>query len=72
MNVALTDFLTEAEIKKAVKLYKTAQPGTFAKLCAAQIIEPNMARINAALGQENNAQYLAYAVEFVMGQAVKR
>jgi hypothetical protein len=33
-----------------------------------EIIKPNMTRINAALGQENDADYLAYAVEYVMNQ----
>lgn len=64
-NIAITDFLTESEIHSATKLYRTASPGTFAKRCDEEIITPNMARINAALGQENDARYLAYCVEYV-------
>jgi hypothetical protein len=32
-----------------------------------EIINPNMERINTKLGQENDADYLAYAVEFAVG-----
>ena len=35
----------------------------------AQVIEPNMAAINAKLGQENDARYLAYAVVYALSQA---
>jgi hypothetical protein len=63
-QAAIADFLTEAEIRKAIKL-KTAKP-----ICE-QIIKPNLERINKALGQENDAMYLAYAVEYAMGQVGK-
>jgi hypothetical protein len=67
-QITITDFLTEAEIKKAVELYLTAAPGTFARLVDEQIITPNIERINTALGQENDSRYLAYAVEYVISQ----
>lgn len=62
----LPDILTTDEIARAVALYATAKPGTFAKRCAAEIIEPVLPRINAKLGQENNAAYLAYGVQYVL------
>jgi hypothetical protein len=71
-HISIADFLTEAEIEQAITIYKTAAPGTFARLVAEQIITPNMARINKALGQENDSRYLAYAVEHVLNQAVIR
>lgn len=71
-KITLADFLLPPEIEKAVALYKEAAPGTFGQRCAAEIIEPVMPRINAALGQENNARYLAYVVEYVLGQADQR
>ena len=61
-------FLTEDEIKRARKIYREAQPGTFAGRCADEIIAPVMARINAALGQENDARFLAYFVENTFNQ----
>lgn len=67
-TVTLAQILTEAEIAQAVKLYQEAEPGTFARRCAAEIIEPVIGRINQALGQENSALYLAYAVEYILIQ----
>lgn len=68
--IRVTDFLTEAELARATVLYgELKDTGRFARTLAAEIIEPNMARINQALGQENDARYLAYAVEYVLGEA---
>ena len=65
-QVAITQFLTEAEIERAAALYSTlAGSGKFAAAVDAEIITPNMERINKALGQENDSRYLAYAVEYV-------
>ena len=61
-TVTLDDFLTEQEISQAVDL------GTHQAVLE-QIIEPNIERINEALGQENDARYLAYCVEHVMRSA---
>jgi hypothetical protein len=68
-TMALPDFLTTQEIARARKLYKSAEPGTFAKRCEAEIIKPVIARIDAKLGQKNHPRYLAYACEFVFSQA---
>ncbi len=62
-KVSISDFLNPKEIEDAIKLYKAAPPGTFAKECAEKIISPNLTRINSSLGQENDPKYLAYAVE---------
>jgi hypothetical protein len=58
-TITLGDFLTDDEIAKAVRL------GDHAKILD-QIVAPNMERINAALGQENDARYLAYAIEYAV------
>ena len=61
-TVSLGEFLTESEMALALSLGK-------AKEIAQQIIKPNIERINKALGQQNDPMYLAYAVEYVIGQA---
>jgi hypothetical protein len=71
-QMTIADFLTDQEIQKAMRLYRTAAPGTFAKRCAEEIITPNMERINASLGQDNDPTYLAYCVEYVLGQTEGR
>lgn len=72
MQITIDQFLTDAEIERAHRLYRIARPGTFATRLAAEIITPNLERINKALGQENDARYLAYAVEYVLMQAGER
>jgi hypothetical protein len=65
--VALPDFLTEQEIVEAMVLWRDHRvDGTFHVRVMREILLPNMDRINAALGQENSADYLAYAIEHVM------
>ena len=72
-QITIDQFLLPAEIERAVALYNTlADTGKFAKTLDAEIITPNMERINKALGQENNSRYLAYAVEHVLNQAAKK
>ena len=58
-KTTITDFLTDAQIKKACKL-KDAK-----KICE-EIIRPNMTTINAKLGQENDAMYLSYMVAYIV------
>lgn len=67
-SVTLTQFLTDAQIDQAVKLYEAHGMDAVAKI-QSQVIEPNMAAINEKLGQENDARYLAYAVVYACSQA---
>jgi hypothetical protein len=67
-QVGLTDFLTEEEIARAIELYQICAAGSFARAVDAQIITPNIDRINAALGQENDPRYLAYAVDYILSK----
>jgi len=66
-TMTLPQFLTDAQIAKAAKLYKSHGMDAVAKI-QAQVIEPSMAAINEKLGQENDARYLAYAVVCVLSQ----
>lgn len=63
---AITDILTPEEIKRAVDMYKKAPIGTFARQLDREIITPNLARIEAKLGQRMSARYVAYSVEYAL------
>lgn len=69
-SVTIQDFLTPEEIEKASDLYTKCaaddHSAPFSVLCARDIIEPVIDRINRDLGQENDPKYLAYCVEYVM------
>jgi hypothetical protein len=71
-SVRITDFLTQEEIVRAMRLYNKASPGTFASRCAEEIIAPVIDRINQKLGQENDPRYLGYAVEHVFNASVRK
>ena len=66
-SFTLPDFLTEAQIARAAEIYEAHGMDATAAI-RAQVIEPNMPAINAKLGQENDACYLAYAVVYVLSQ----
>lgn len=66
-SISLPDFLTDDQIAQAVKLYEAHGMDAVGKI-RSQVIEPNMATINAKLGQEKRASYLAYAVVYTFSQ----
>jgi hypothetical protein len=71
-SVSIGDFLTEAQIHECTRLY--GLKGRFGSgwlhgAIRDDVIAPNMVEIDRKLGQENNADYLAYAVEHVLNQA---
>ena len=68
-NVTIGEFLTVEEIDKAEEIWKNDRKN-FHKRVINEIIQPNIARINKALGQQNNPDYLAYAVEYVLGRTI--
>lgn len=71
-QMALPDFLTEAQIEQARAIYKEHDgTGRVAILIEEKVIRPNMKEINRKLGQENNSRYLAYCCEHVFNE-VKR
>lgn len=69
-TITISDVFTDAEIKKAQKLFAKCKPGEFNKLVVEQIVQPAMPRINKATGQENDARYFGYMLEHVLTQAV--
>ncbi len=67
-TVTVKDFLTDKQIKRAMAMYQDGQ-GNFASRFATEVIEPNLKTINEKLGQENDARFLAYAVEYALMQS---
>jgi hypothetical protein len=59
-TVKLGDFLTDAQIEQCRALYPDR-----ARI-RDEVIQPNMEAINLKLGQENDADYLAYAIVYTI------
>lgn len=71
-TVALADIFTPSEIERAREMYRQESDESFNVRVVRELIEPNMARINAATGQENDARFVGYAVEYcLMGETRK-
>lgn len=69
-TLTLRDFLTPAQIRVVIRLWHTKTNSTaFRCLVVEQVLKPAMPLINEKLGQENDARYLAYAVEYAMMQS---
>ena len=64
----LGQFLTDAQITEALKLYETYGHWDSVVKIESAVIEPNMTEINKKLGHTNDARYLAYAVVYVFMQ----
>jgi hypothetical protein len=58
-KITIEQFLTKEQIQKAIDLKK-------AKDICREIIEPNLSEINRKIGQENDAMYLSYMVEYIV------
>lgn len=56
----LGDFLTDEQLHRCADLYPNRE------MIRDQIIKPNLAAINRKLGQENDADYLAYAIVYAI------
>lgn len=71
-QVKLADFLSAKEIDQAIKLYfKMGSQFGFARKYAELVIEPNIERINKAVGMECHPMYLAYCVEMALDKMAK-
>ena len=66
-QVTMREFLTVEEVDKAVKLYTYHRPA-FHNRCRDEVIKPVIDRINRDLGQENDPDYLVYAIEAVLSK----
>jgi len=62
-TVKLGDMLTDAQLDRCRVLYPDR-----ARI-RDEVIRPNMKTINRRLGQENDADYLSYAIVHVLGVA---
>ena len=67
-TVSLGELFTPAELRAATKLYCECKPGEFNKRVVEQIVEPALPRINKVTGQENDARYWGYALEYALTQ----
>lgn len=70
-NVTLPDFLTDAQIQQAARIYEIYTDEAAVKEIQDRVIAPNLSTINTKLGQENDARYLAYMVVYVLSQVTK-
>lgn len=68
--VSLDQFLSIQQITLAHDIWKTDR-ANFHERVYKEIIGPNMAEINAKLGQANDPHYLTYAAEFVFTEMDK-
>lgn len=67
-NVALGDLFTDVQIDRALVIWRTDREHFHARVLS-EVVEPAMAQINANTGQENDASYMAYMLEYVFSQA---
>lgn len=58
------------ELRAAIKLYETHGPGSRLHAELRDLVDPIMPRINATTGQENDADYMAYVLEYIASRAV--
>lgn len=70
-TVTIDMILTDAEISRAVYIFQN-DPNNFHKRCVESLIKPNLERINASLGQENDPSYLAYMIEYAMIKSFRK
>ena len=71
-TMTLGQFLTDAQIADALKLYETYGTWDSVPKIEAEVIEPNLTAINKKLGHTNDPRYLAYAVVYVFLQIQER
>lgn len=72
-TVALGEVFTDAEIERAAALYNCCKPGGFCDAVVREVITPEvLARIDAHLGQKNNARYWGYALEHALMQSQRK
>jgi len=66
-TMTLPDFLDDAQIAALQKIWETDRNHFHSRAVA--LLEPAMPEIDRKLGQENDAGFLAYAIEYVFGEA---
>lgn len=71
-TITVKDFLTDKQIKQAIAIYKLHRDDGMLHGRLIALIEPLMPEINRKLGQENDVNYLAYAVEYALSKSEER
>ena len=71
-QIELKDLLTEDEISKVISIINKNGPGNIhnAREICTKVIEPNITRINRAVGMRCDPMYIAYAIDFQVGRWV--
>lgn len=67
-KVTLKDFLTDKQISMAIAIYNR-HPENLHRQLTDKVIAPHMAEINRKLHQQNDADYLAYVLEYALMQS---
>jgi len=67
--ISIGELFTDAEIRRAVDIFE-ADDGKFHERLLHEIVEPVMPRIAETTGQENNANYMAYVLEYAVVAAL--
>jgi len=69
-SFSIQEIFTGDQLRHMRLLYRQlAGTGRFAKECAAQYVQPNLPHIEKVLGQEMDAMFVAYAVEYTFSQS---
>lgn len=63
VTYTMDQLFTKRERQAIVQLWNTCPPREFHKQVLERIVTPALPRINAFTKQENDARYLAYAIE---------
>jgi len=65
-TMSMGDFLTDEQINDCVRLCDETDGTERHDALRDEILAPNMDEINRRLGQENDADYLAYMIEYAV------
>lgn len=65
-SITLGELFNDEDIAKARAIYREAKPGQFKRMVL-PLVEAKLAHINQVTGQENDAGYWAYALEYALG-----
>ncbi len=65
-TISLGDMLTDDQILRAITLAHTNSGTALHTALRDEIVVPNLPEIDQRLGQKNDPDYLAYAIEYVL------
>jgi hypothetical protein len=72
-KIELGKLYTSEELAKAAQhVMNPPEDGSVADAIMRDVTLPSLHRINETTGQENNAKYLAYALEYAVGTALRK